>query len=150
VPNAQVCVYLTVHITKSQLQTTFPKPLYISHSACIHQDPYISKTSLYITFCMYPSGPWPLKILMFALLVTCEMASVWHHCPMPLAFSFLECPYEIFVQLNTLFCFMTFRLKNSKNITTTKPHHVCLPLLAKLWVKFTIILIRGGWVCSHI
>jgi mRNA degradation ribonuclease J1/J2 len=29
VPNAQVCVYLTVHITKLQLQTTFPKPLYI-------------------------------------------------------------------------------------------------------------------------
>jgi hypothetical protein len=27
VPNAQVCVYLTVHITKLQLQTTFPKPL---------------------------------------------------------------------------------------------------------------------------
>ncbi len=39
VPNAQVCVYLTVHITKLQLQTTFPKPLYISHSACIHRDP---------------------------------------------------------------------------------------------------------------
>jgi len=39
VPNAQVCVYLTVHITKLQLQTTFPKPLYIPHSACIHQDP---------------------------------------------------------------------------------------------------------------
>jgi hypothetical protein len=38
-PNAQVCVYLTVHITKLQLQTTFPKPLYISHSACIHWDP---------------------------------------------------------------------------------------------------------------
>ncbi len=36
VPNAQVCVYLRVHITKLQLQTTFPKPLYISHSACIH------------------------------------------------------------------------------------------------------------------
>ncbi len=34
-PNAQVCVYLTVHITKLQLQTTFPKPLYIPHSACI-------------------------------------------------------------------------------------------------------------------
>jgi hypothetical protein len=30
-PNAHVCVYLTVHITKLQLQTTFPKPLYISH-----------------------------------------------------------------------------------------------------------------------
>jgi hypothetical protein len=29
VPNAQVCVYLTVHITKLQLQTTFPKPLFI-------------------------------------------------------------------------------------------------------------------------
>jgi hypothetical protein len=30
------CVYLTVHITKLQLQTTFPKPLYISNFACIH------------------------------------------------------------------------------------------------------------------
>ncbi len=38
VPNAQVCVYLTIHITKLQLQTTFPKPFYIPHSACIHQD----------------------------------------------------------------------------------------------------------------
>ncbi len=36
---------------------------------------YISKTSLYTTFRMYPSGPWPLKILMFALLVTCEIAT---------------------------------------------------------------------------
>jgi hypothetical protein len=31
VPNAQVCVYLTVHITKLQVQTTFPKPFYIAH-----------------------------------------------------------------------------------------------------------------------
>ncbi len=38
-PNAQVCAYLMIHITKLQLQTTFPKPLYIPHSACIHQDP---------------------------------------------------------------------------------------------------------------
>ncbi len=38
-PNVHVCVYLTIHITKLQLQTTFPKPLYIPHSACIHQDP---------------------------------------------------------------------------------------------------------------
>jgi hypothetical protein len=38
VPNAQVCMYLTVHIKKLQLQTTFPKPLYLSHSACIHRD----------------------------------------------------------------------------------------------------------------
>jgi hypothetical protein len=30
------CVYLMVHITKLQLQTTFPKPLYIPHFACIH------------------------------------------------------------------------------------------------------------------
>ncbi len=35
---------------------------------------YISKTSLYTTFHMYPSEPWPLKILMFALLVTHEIA----------------------------------------------------------------------------
>jgi len=38
-PNAHVCVYLMVHITKLQLQTTFPKPLYILHSTCIHWDP---------------------------------------------------------------------------------------------------------------
>jgi hypothetical protein len=31
-PNAPMCVYLTIHITKLQLQTTFPKPLYIPHS----------------------------------------------------------------------------------------------------------------------
>jgi hypothetical protein len=55
--NAQVCVYLTVYITKLQLQTTF------------------FKTSLYTTFRMYPSRPWPLKILMFALLVTREIAT---------------------------------------------------------------------------
>ncbi len=36
---------------------------------------YISKTFLYITFPMYPWGPWPLKILMFALLVTREIAT---------------------------------------------------------------------------
>jgi hypothetical protein len=36
---------------------------------------YISKTSLYTTFRMYPLGPWLLKILMFALLVTCEIAT---------------------------------------------------------------------------
>jgi hypothetical protein len=39
VPNAQVCVYLMVHITKLQLQTTFPKPVYIQYSACSHRDP---------------------------------------------------------------------------------------------------------------
>jgi len=39
VPNAQVCVYFTVHITKLQLQITFSKHLCISHSACIHWDP---------------------------------------------------------------------------------------------------------------
>jgi hypothetical protein len=55
-PNAQVCVYLTIHITK--LTTN-----------------YISKTSLYTTFRMYPLGLWLLKILMFALLVTHEIAT---------------------------------------------------------------------------
>jgi hypothetical protein len=37
-PNAQVCMHLTIHITKLQLQTTIPKPLYIRHFACIYQD----------------------------------------------------------------------------------------------------------------
>jgi hypothetical protein len=41
---------------------------------CVHTN-YISKTSLYTTFRMYPSRPWPLKILMFALLVTREIAT---------------------------------------------------------------------------
>ncbi len=36
---------------------------------------YISKISLYTTFRMCPSACWPLKILMFALLVTCEIAT---------------------------------------------------------------------------
>jgi hypothetical protein len=36
---------------------------------------YISKTSLYVTFRMYSSGSWPLKILMFALLVTRYIAT---------------------------------------------------------------------------
>jgi hypothetical protein len=36
--NAHVCVYLMVYITKLQLQTTFPKPLYIPHFASIHRD----------------------------------------------------------------------------------------------------------------
>jgi hypothetical protein len=36
---------------------------------------YISKTSLYTTFHMYLSGPWLLKILMFALLVIREIAT---------------------------------------------------------------------------
>jgi len=37
-----------------------------------------------MTFHMYPSGLWPLKILMFALLVTCEIACV---PSLPIAFS---------------------------------------------------------------
>jgi hypothetical protein len=56
VPNAQVCVF---DHTYHKITTTN----------------YISKTSLYTTFRMYPSGPWPLKILMFAMLVTCEIAT---------------------------------------------------------------------------
>jgi hypothetical protein len=39
VPNAQMYVYLMVHITKLQLQITFPKPFYIPHFVCIHWDP---------------------------------------------------------------------------------------------------------------
>jgi hypothetical protein len=55
VPNAQELITkLTVHITITN---------------------YISKTSLYMTFRMYLSRPWPLKILMFALLVTREIAT---------------------------------------------------------------------------
>jgi hypothetical protein len=54
VPNAHVCVYLMIHITITN---------------------YISKTSLYTTFHMYPSRHGPLKILMFALLVMREIAT---------------------------------------------------------------------------
>ncbi len=57
VPNAQVCVF----------DGTYYK---------IISTNYISKTSPYTTFRMYPSGPWPLKILIFALLVTCEIAKL--------------------------------------------------------------------------
>ncbi len=56
VPNAQVCVF----------DSTYYK---------ITTTNYISKTSLYTTFRMYSLGPWPPKILMFALLVTCEIAT---------------------------------------------------------------------------
>jgi len=38
VHNAQVCVHLTIHFTKLQLQTTILKPLYIRHFVCIYQD----------------------------------------------------------------------------------------------------------------
>jgi hypothetical protein len=48
------CVYLTVHITKLQLQTTFPKPLYIPHSACIHRDPGRWKS-----WCLH--SLWPVR-----------------------------------------------------------------------------------------
>jgi len=51
-PNAEVCVYLTVHITKLQLQTTFPKPLYIRHSACIHGDP--GRWKSWCLHCLWP------------------------------------------------------------------------------------------------
>jgi len=56
VPNAQVCVF----------DSTYYKITTIN---------YISKTSLYTRFRMYPSGPWPLKFLMFALLVTREITT---------------------------------------------------------------------------
>jgi hypothetical protein len=55
-PNAQVCVF---DGTYYKITTTN----------------YIFKTSLYTTFHMYTWGPWPLKILMFALLVTHEIAT---------------------------------------------------------------------------
>jgi hypothetical protein len=58
VPNAQVCVCV-FDDTNYKITTRN----------------YISETSLYSTFQMYPSGPWPMKILMFALLVTCEIAT---------------------------------------------------------------------------
>jgi hypothetical protein len=61
VPNAQVCVF---DCTYYKITTTN----------------YISETSLYTTFCMYPWGPWPLKILMFALVVTREIATPSWSC----------------------------------------------------------------------
>jgi hypothetical protein len=56
VRNAQVCVF----------DSTYYK---------ITTTNYISKTSLHTTFRVYPSGPWLLKILMFALRVTREIAT---------------------------------------------------------------------------
>jgi hypothetical protein len=56
VPNAQVCVF----------DGTYYK---------ITPTNYIFKTSLYTTLRMYSSRPWQLKILMFALLVTHEIAT---------------------------------------------------------------------------
>ncbi len=56
VPNTQVCIF---DGTYYKITTTN----------------YISKTSLYTTFRMFSSWPWPLKILMFALLVTREIAT---------------------------------------------------------------------------
>jgi hypothetical protein len=58
VPNAHVCVCV-FDSTYYNITTTN----------------YISKTSLYTTFRIYPSGPWPLKILIFALLVTREITT---------------------------------------------------------------------------
>ncbi len=57
VPNAHVCVYLMIHITKLQLQTTFPKPFYIRHSACIHRDPGVENLDV-CTVC----NPWDSNI----------------------------------------------------------------------------------------
>jgi hypothetical protein len=58
-PNAQVCdLYLRVHITKLQLQTTFPKPLYIPHSACIHQTLLAAENLDVCTAC----DPWDSNI----------------------------------------------------------------------------------------
>jgi hypothetical protein len=57
VPNAQVCVF---DDTYYKITTTN----------------YISKPSLYTTFRMYSSGPWPLKILMFALNIDIKILGV--------------------------------------------------------------------------
>ncbi len=45
-------IYVMVHITKLQLQTTFPKPLCIPHSACIHQDP--GRWKSWCLHCLWP------------------------------------------------------------------------------------------------
>jgi len=72
VPNAQVCVFYGTHYK-------------------ITITNYISKTSLYMTFRMYPSGPWLLKILIFALLVTREIACV---PSLPIALFAMPCLYS--------------------------------------------------------
>ncbi len=56
VPNAHMCVF---DGTYYKMTTTN----------------YIFKTSLYIACSMFSSGPWLLKILMFALLVTHEIVT---------------------------------------------------------------------------
>jgi hypothetical protein len=55
----------------------------LMHSVCVFEGTYykittinyIFKTSLYTKFRMYQLGPWPLKILMFALLLTSEITT---------------------------------------------------------------------------
>jgi hypothetical protein len=69
-----VCVYLTVHITKLQLQTTFPKPLHIPHSARIHRDP--GRWKSWCLHCL-----WPGKYMLGLLLIL--ISKSWGHPPPP-------------------------------------------------------------------
>jgi len=59
------CVYLTIHITKLQLQTTFSKPLYIPHftgcwkSWCLH---CLWPVSAHIRSCMSSGIVWRIYV----------------------------------------------------------------------------------------
>jgi len=81
-----LCLGLTTHMFTSNLTLVWT-PCLMHRCVCIWQ--YILQnynyklhfqTSLYTTFRMYPSGPWPLKILIFALLVTREIATYSWPC----------------------------------------------------------------------
>ncbi len=73
---AGVCVYVLSCVCTS-LNPVLDASVYVFDGTYykITITNYISKTSIYTTFRMYPWGPWPLKILMFALLVTREIAT---------------------------------------------------------------------------
>jgi hypothetical protein len=64
-PNAQVCVYLMVHTTKSQLQTTVLKLLYIPQSARIHGDPGTENLDV-CTAC----DPWDSNVYLILYIIT--------------------------------------------------------------------------------
>jgi hypothetical protein len=75
VPNAQLCVYLTIHITRLQLQTTFQKPLYISHFACIHGTLAAENLDVCTACDSWDSWPWgKIGDDKYMLLVTREIA----------------------------------------------------------------------------
>ncbi len=80
--NAHVCVFDGTYYKMVLNDIGVAVILFILNKKCsmnpflpVHLTIHITKLHLQTTFRMYPSGPRPLKILMFALLVTREMAT---------------------------------------------------------------------------